>query len=759
MADEDRIIGRTSNVRQLFTGRRYTIDTYQREYSWETKHVEDLVADLSQRFLAAWDALHERRDVRHYPAYFLGPIIITADERINLIDGQQRLTTLTLLLIFLARLQEGRDDAVADIGPLVYSQLYGEEAFTLDIADRRRGMNAILRGQELDPRKASPSERTLVARYRDIEDTFPEALRGEALPFFIDWLLGRVVVVEVITSDAAAGQAIFETMNDRGQRLTSLDMLKSHLVAQSRRYAGEVHEAWRAQLVPLADVDPDGPGDLVKYWLRARYAQDAADDDAITTAMHQWVRRHGKLMGLHRPVDYRDFACVELPTAAGWYRRLLDAAAHLTRGLEPVYYNAYNKVPWQFPLILSVLRTGDDEAEFLAKARLVAGFLDVFAARSMMSYQDYRQAPVGRRILELARVLRRLDRPAMAARLRAELDALAPDLGDAGSFGLRQRNRSHVRYLLARISSWVDQQCGVDHDFCWYAGGANGPAHEIEHVLADRGREDTGLTAKEFAELRNRFGALLLLPKATNAGFGALPYPRKLPLYAGQNLLARSLHPICYERNPAFVGFVVESGLPFQPYPDGFDETAVVQRQQLYRRMAARIWDPATVGLCAVADGVTDAVAGAVADAAEPADPLDPSAGLVLAGPGLGGPGLAGAGLGGRVVPAQRGQATVSLADLIRSGELRPGRLVGEHLGQEYTAQLTAAGTVRLESGAEFASPSAAAMTALDRPSWNGWTFWAIEHRDGSRTRLEVIRRAALAREHGLVGSATSPSP
>src|SRR6202008_4572836 len=91
MADEDRIIGRTSNVRQLFTGRRYTIDSYQREYSWETKHVEDLIQDLSQRFLPAWDALPERRDVRYYPSYFLGPIIVTADERINLIDGQQRL--------------------------------------------------------------------------------------------------------------------------------------------------------------------------------------------------------------------------------------------------------------------------------------------------------------------------------------------------------------------------------------------------------------------------------------------------------------------------------------------------------------------------------------------------------------------------------------------------------------------------------------------------------------------------------------------
>jgi hypothetical protein len=531
-------------------------------------------------------------------------------------------------------------------------------------------------------------------------------------------------------------------MNDRGQRLTSLDMLKSHLIAQSRRYAGEVHEAWRTRLVPLTDLDPDAPGDLVKYWLRARYAQDFTDDAAITTAMHQWVRRHSKITGLHRPVDYRDFACVELPTAAGWYRRLLGAAGTLTKGLEPVYYNAYNKVPWQFPLILSALRTGDDEEEFLAKARLVAGFLDVFAARSMMSYQDYRQGQVGRRLLELGRVLRRLDRPAMAARLRTELDALAPDLGDAASFGLRQRNRSHVRYLLARVSSWVDQQCGVDHDFCWYAGGPGGPAHEIEHVLADRQPEDLGLTPKEFAELRNRFGALLLLPKSTNAGFGALPYQRKLPLYSGQNLLARSLHPICYERNPAFVGFVVESGLPFQPYPDGFDEVAVHQRQQLYRRMAARIWDPATVGLSDAADAAEADLSGDGLRRVLPA----PRRPVEAHGPAVHGS-----------VGVDR-STTVTLADLMRSGALRPGRLVGEHLGQEYTAQLTPAGTVRLESGAEFASPSAAAMTALDRPSWNGWTFWAIEHRDGSRTRLEVLRRAAAAREEGLVtSSATSP--
>jgi hypothetical protein len=705
MAEEDRITGRTSNVRQLFIGRRYTIDAYQREYSWATKHVEDLVNDLSQRFLAQWDPMHERREVQHYPSYFLGPIITTADERINLIDGQQRLTTLTLLLIFLRRLQEGRDDAVADLGPLIYSRLYGEEAFTLDIVDRRRAMTAILHGIDLDLKRVSPSERTMLARYRDIEESFPEDLRGEALPFFVDWLLGRVVVIEIIAHGAATGQEIFETMNDRGQRLTSLDMLKSYLIGRARRSAPEVHEAWRAAVVPLEELDPDAPTDLVKHWLGAKYAQNAADDEAIETAMHQWLRRHDKMLGLHRPADYRDFVTRDIHQVAGRYRQLLSAAGRLTPGLEPVFYNAYNKLTAQLPLILSTVRLDDSDEEFVAKARMVAGFLDIYAARSIVSYQDFRQAAGLRRILELTRVLRRLDRDGMAARLGAELDLLVPGFGDAEAFGLRLRNRAQVRYLLARITAWLEQQCGVPHDFAWYAAG-NGQAYEIEHLLANKPETHPWLFGKAFAELRNRFGALVLLPKSTNAGFGAMPYDRKLPLYSGQNLLARSLHPGCYERNPVFMRFVAESGLPFRPYPDRFDEPAAAERQRLYLRLAARVWDPAVVGLAAPE-----------LTAAPPATHL----------------------------PRQRIRSPITLADLLRVGALQPGRLVGEHQQVEYVAELTPRGTVRLASGVEFASPSAAAMTALDKPSWNGWTFWAVPHPDGSRTRLDVIRHATVS--------------
>jgi hypothetical protein len=96
-------------------------------------------------------------------------------------------------------------------------------------------------------------------------------------------------------------------------------------------------------------------------------------------------------------------------------------------------------------------------------------------------------------------------------------------------------------------------------------------------------------------------------------------------------------------------------------------------------------------------------------------------------------------------LPRQRIRSPITLADLLRVGALQPGRLVGEHQQVEYVAELTPRGTVRLASGVEFASPSAAAMTALDKPSWNGWTFWAVPHPDGSRTRLDVIRHATVS--------------
>src|SRR5436853_495887 len=95
-----KIDGTPKTIRELFTGVKYTIHYYQREYQWQTKQVEELIDDLTEEFFEFYSKDDERSKVLEYGHYFMGSIVLTAEDN-AIIDGQQRLTSLTLLLIYL----------------------------------------------------------------------------------------------------------------------------------------------------------------------------------------------------------------------------------------------------------------------------------------------------------------------------------------------------------------------------------------------------------------------------------------------------------------------------------------------------------------------------------------------------------------------------------------------------------------------------------------------------------------------------------
>jgi uncharacterized protein with ParB-like and HNH nuclease domain len=83
------------------------------EYKWTIKQVSELIDDLTLKFLEYHDESHDRQEVANYGHYFLGSIVISDKNGYKLIiDGQQRLTTLTLMLIYLHNMQKERDDKV-----------------------------------------------------------------------------------------------------------------------------------------------------------------------------------------------------------------------------------------------------------------------------------------------------------------------------------------------------------------------------------------------------------------------------------------------------------------------------------------------------------------------------------------------------------------------------------------------------------------------------------------------------------------------
>ena len=168
------IDGRARTVRELLDKAKYAIDFYQREYAWQERQVRELIDDLTGKFLDSHEPGHSRHEVEGYGHYFLGSIVISHKRGQRfIVDGQQRLTTLTLLLVHLHHLQEARDGRV-EVQSLVYSEKFGRKSFNLDVPDRVEIMQRLMDGEAIDLNGKSESVRNIGARYANIADHLPE---------------------------------------------------------------------------------------------------------------------------------------------------------------------------------------------------------------------------------------------------------------------------------------------------------------------------------------------------------------------------------------------------------------------------------------------------------------------------------------------------------------------------------------------------------------------------------------------------------
>lgn len=713
--DKKLIDGVARSVRELLANRKYGLDYYQREYTWTESNVDELLTDLTDRFLREYDKADERRAVANYRPYFLGPLVTSlVDGTGYLVDGQQRLTTLSLLIAFLIHLQgEGKDPG--NLRSLVFSEQYGDRTFNINVDERNEVMQAVLNGEDFDPSDASASVRNIWERYGDIVRIFPDEVKNEALPYFIDWLLNKVVLVEIGTTDQDMALEIFESMNDRGQRLSSTDMLKGYLLARIRDDARiEVsNRLWREQVTTLSDMEKNADAEFLKTWLRGKFARtirerkrDAAagDFDLIGTAFHKWVRENSDLLDLESPDDYFRFINHDFKRLGERYKTLLRASAEQLKGWEHVFYNATNGLTLQFLPILAAVMPDDDEETFRHKTRMVAGYLDLFVARRMVNFRNFGYSTIVYTMFNLAKDVRDRSLDELRDVLADKVADIQETFEGVMAFSLTQRNRSHVRYLLARMASWLGEQTGDPNRFADYVDRARPKPFEVEHVWADkyaRHQHEFG-TIHDFRDYRNRFGGLLLLPKDFNASYGAKPYEEKMPHYHGQNLLAASLSPLTYEHNPTFRFLREQSGLEFRSYPDAFSRESLDERQALYKEICEIVWDPASIGLA-----------------------------------------------GG--VPTSRNDAGnrkafygVTLLNLLDAGLLSANEeLRGNRNGKVYRVHLLASGNLRSDDGREFPTLSAAADTLTESGN-NGWEFWSVS-RSGANRPLTLVRSEYLA--------------
>ncbi len=213
----------------------FTIPRYQRPYAWTTEEAGMLLEDLLN---AMGDS---NQDVEETPPYFLGSIVLTKGEKPDseVIDGQQRLTTITILLAALRALIHV--ESARDLDHFLYEKANAfagtPSRYRLTLRKRDaeffqqyiQSENGIKNLSTLPKMGLSESQRNI----RDNSLAFMQRLQHLSEKERVrlgKFLVTNCFVVVVSTADFDTAYRIFSVLNDRGRNLTYADILKAQII-------------------------------------------------------------------------------------------------------------------------------------------------------------------------------------------------------------------------------------------------------------------------------------------------------------------------------------------------------------------------------------------------------------------------------------------------------------------------------------------------------------------------------------------------
>lgn len=610
--DDHKIDADDRTVFDVLNERKYTVDYFQREFSWEQKHIEQLVTDLTSSFLDVYAEGDPRQDVEHYNNYYLGPFVVSSKNGMkSIIDGQQRLTSLTLFLIYLNNLQKEAGGSES-IEPLIFSEKYGQKSFNIQVEERKNCLEKLFLEGCYEP-KAEDDESTvnMVRRYADIGEAFPEGIQGKAFPYFLDWLKYNVILVEITAYSDDNAYTIFESMNDRGLNLTSTEMLKGYILSRftEAKDREKANKFWRESIQILHRHSKDEDQRFFQAWLRSQYADTIRqgkagssneDFEKIGTRFHSWFRDNLSKIGVDSdsPDDFRALLHDEMKFYLRSYLEILDAQAAEKAGWENVFYHSQWGIAdsLSFPLMMAPLKSTDSPDMTRQKVSAVARFLETFAVRRSINFRKFGASSIRYTMYSLVKEIRGKDIHSLRSILNARLSEMPEKWAGMSEFRLHGMNRAFVKFLLSHITGFIDQQSGAATNFSTYFLNHGRKPFEVEHIWADKFAEhrDEFEQRHEFDTYRNRIGDLVLLPQGTNQSYGSMSYADKVEHYLKENLFVKSLHPKAYKNNPNFLAMQHKLGIPFKAHKS-FKKTDIDERQELVQEICEVIWGPKVI--------------------------------------------------------------------------------------------------------------------------------------------------------------------
>lgn len=565
----------------------YAVPDYQREYVWEAEQVEQLLSDVSAELAG--------NDPGKAPEYFIGSIVVCpgSDNVLELIDGQQRMTTLFLTLCAIRdRIKELGEVPPGALGPQIAAtstDAAGNDHFRyrLDLQYEDSG-DVLVRVAEGTMDGASARTRSI----SNIQNAYQVALAflerefgsdAAAVRAYYGYLINKVKLIRIQTPDVAKALKIFETINDRGVGLDSMDLLKNLLFMKASRNTFEkLKISWKELQDVIYDMG-EKPLRFLRYFIFSRYDVEVLREDEI----YGWFAKNESLCGY--ALDPLGFSR-ELLRAAKAYRNFLkgcDESGNRNRHLENLQLLG-GKAARQHLILLLAGR----HLPVALFDRLSGEVEDLFFVYVITREptRDF-ERNFARWAVDVRKIVNEADLEAFVARrfepAKAELSARFDDAFRRLYVGSVQQYR--LRYILAKLTQDLELRAYGETEGTKWLSRYTGGGFEIEHIFPQQPSEECVAEFGEYADpqIANRLGNLVLVEKSINASLGNRPYSHKRPVYLqSQLLLTKALA----ERPKVGANTKIDVAVAgLNPFP-AWHETTVINRQNILAALARSLW-------------------------------------------------------------------------------------------------------------------------------------------------------------------------
>ncbi len=641
-------------IRSVFnTQRSYYIDIYQREYKWTSEQVKTLLNDLEVRFELGKREKVAPKEIQqdvleNFEPYFLNTYLThTSPTATGIVDGQQRLTTLLLMLIKVYQIlqqveanpeAQGKTFKPGALRPLIFEEddFGGATRFKIFNTNREVQLRALVDGENFTPKdetqKRLKENFAFVAAYYDKyfhSDSDPIGFDLPKLTYYISYLLDRVSIVEIRIERQDNVAMIFEVVNDRGLGLKPYEILKGKFIGNlPTKEKEEANQIWvdlqdlyyRTELRNTTET-AISLDDFFRIYFRSKFAKSENDYVAFERDYHYEIYRRDDLRKYFG--EFRDHSVLfgriknEILYFATLYQEL---RADYSPNRPYLLYNKLQDQNQQYLLIMSAVELNDPLREkkihtISAKFDQLHIILRVLGVYDSNSFQRLiyglndsirnKSEPECRKIFDRLIIKTLQDEE----RLEKHFTGGVTDIFTYERFkNMRNSSANFSKYLLMRIDRWLGEMLDKP-SYCRTSAseleerfnrtGRKRYGMHLEHIYANNDANHalfvdpvTGVfDAALFDQTRNYLGMVLLLRDAQNISSGNDLYKDKLVDYAKSGIIWNELlagHLAGVDAKllpPQYQNASIAAG------PTGvFPKDKVEQRQKIFFEAMKAIW-------------------------------------------------------------------------------------------------------------------------------------------------------------------------